>query len=61
MYLTFLFLQDKLSSSFDSSNPAPLEVKVTHINNFDHLKALVIINPLGVFYTNTCPQFQDTD
>jgi hypothetical protein len=47
--LTFISLQDKFTSSVDSSNPAPLEVKVTHFNNFDHLKSLVIISLLGDF------------
>ena len=50
--LTFILLQDKFASSFESSNPGPLEVKVTHFNNFDHLKSLVITDPFGVFYTN---------
>lgn len=49
-----------MTSSFDPSNPAPLEVKVTHINNMDHLKAPVMVPPLGVFQTNICPRSQDT-
>jgi len=32
--------RDNFTGSFDPSNPAPLEVKVTDINNSDHLKVL---------------------
>ncbi|KAF8733475.1 hypothetical protein AX14_003789 [Amanita brunnescens Koide BX004] len=33
-------VRESFTGPFDVSNPAPLEVKVTHFNNLDHLKTL---------------------
>ena len=43
-------IQESFTGPFDVSNPAPLEVKVTHFNNFDHLKTLVTQSTCRCFF-----------